>query len=173
LKALHQWYQVKSLLPIVAVSSGYSQRSHFDGQDFLESGKNEIDQDSGWLARAITVKNKRALAVSRSTPISLRSSDQVNTWYPSKLKNADEDIYSALTKLYQYDDVLKEKLEKGLEVKGLVGKGSKNNKRHGKFIELSEACATLMVEKEGTDCAMLELSGWDTQPVRAKINRAR
>ena len=42
LKNLHQWYQEKSLLPIVAVSSGYSQRSHFDGQDFLESGKNEI-----------------------------------------------------------------------------------------------------------------------------------
>ncbi|MFT5294320.1 MAG: hypothetical protein ACI9YH_000326 [Colwellia sp.] len=162
LKNLHQWYQEKSLLPIVAVSSGYSKRSHFDGQDFLESGKSEIDHDSGWLARAISVKNKRALAVSRSTPISLRSSDQVNTWYPSKLKNADEDIYSALTKLYQYDDVLKEKLEKGLEVKGLVGKGRKNNKRQGQFIELSKACATLMVEKEGTDCAMLELSGWDT-----------
>ena len=83
---LHQWYQEKSLLPIVAVSSGYPRRSHFDGQDFLESGKDEIDHDSGWLAREIAVKNKSALAVARSTPISLRSplanSEQVNTWYP-------------------------------------------------------------------------------------------
>ncbi|MFT6780078.1 MAG: hypothetical protein ACJAV1_004027, partial [Paraglaciecola sp.] len=93
---LHQWYQEKMMLPIVAVSSGYAKRSHFDGQDFLESGKGEIDQDSGWLARAIDIKNKKALAISRSTPISLRSSDQVNTWYPSNLKGSDDEIYSAL-----------------------------------------------------------------------------
>jgi uncharacterized protein (DUF1501 family) len=160
---LHQWYQEKNMLPIVAVSSGYLKRSHFDGQDFLESGKGEIDQDSGWLARAIDVKNKKALAVSRSTPISLRSSDQVNTWYPSKLKGSDDDIYSALGQLYQYDEALKENLEKGLEVKGLVEtETSKNKKRSGKFIELTKACAKLMVGDEGLDCAMLELGGWDT-----------
>jgi uncharacterized protein (DUF1501 family) len=163
LKNMHNWYQEKTMLAIVAVSSGYTKRSHFDGQDFLESGKGEIDQESGWLARAIDIKNKKALAVSRSTPISLRSSEQVNTWYPSKLKEANNDIYSALGQLYQYDEVLKENLTKGLKVKGLVGAVTTNNKnRSGKFIELSKACANLMVGDEGHDCAMLELGGWDT-----------
>ena len=160
---LHQWYQAKQLLPIVAVSSGYSRRSHFDGQDFLESGIGEIDHDTGWLARAIDVKNKRALAVARSTPISLRSSEQVNTWYPSKLKNADDDIYQALAKLYQDDELLSTNLEKGLEVRGLVGQKKVNNKkRQGQFVELSKACAKLMTAEQGIDCAMLELGGWDT-----------
>ena len=163
LKNLHQWYQEKSLLPVVAVYSGYPKRSHFDGQDYLESGKGEIDHDSGWLARAIEVKNKRALAVSRSTPISLRSSDQVNTWYPSNLKDADEDIYAALDKLYQNDESLRASLESGLQVRGLVGdKKGKKKKRQGKFIDLSKACAKLMVGEQGVDCAMLELGGWDT-----------
>jgi uncharacterized protein (DUF1501 family) len=163
LKNMHNWYQEKTMLAIVAVSSGYTKRSHFDGQDFLESGKGEIDQESGWLARAIDIKNKKALAVSRSTPISLRSSEQVNTWYPSKLKEANNDIYSALGQLYQYDKVLKENLTKGLRVKGLVGAVTTNNKnRSGKFIEISKACANLMVGDEGHDCAMLELGGWDT-----------
>ena len=103
LSNMHQWYQEKSLLPIVAVSSGYQQRSHFDGQDFLESGKDEIDHDSGWLARALDQRGKRALAISRSIPISLRSSNQVRTWYPSKLKSADTNIYAKLSKLYQSD----------------------------------------------------------------------
>ena len=103
LSNMHQWYQEKSLLPIVAVSSGYQQRSHFDGQDFLESGKAEIDHDSGWLARALDQRGKRALAISRSIPISLRSSNQVRTWYPSKLKSADTNIYAQLSKLYQSD----------------------------------------------------------------------
>jgi len=161
---LHHWYQQKSLLPIVAVSSGYPKRSHFDGQDFLESGKGKIDHDSGWLARAIDVKNKSALAVARSTPISLRSSsvhsEQVNTWYPSKFKSADEDIYSALGKLYKDDEALKESLASALQVKGLVGNSS--NKRKGKFIDLAKSCAKLMTAEQGMDCAMLELGGWDT-----------
>ena len=163
LKNLHRWYQESTMLPIVAVSSGYSQRSHFDGQDFLESGKAEIDHDSGWLARAIDVKNKRALAISRSTPISLRSSVQVNTWYPSKLKSANEDIYSALSQLYQYDDALKEKLDKGVKIKALAeGNNTKNKRQKGSFIALSKACAKLMAGDTSLDCAMLELGGWDT-----------
>jgi uncharacterized protein (DUF1501 family) len=162
---LHQWYQEKSLLPIVAVSSGYPKRSHFDGQDFLECGKSEIDHDSGWLARAIEVKNKSALAVARSTPISLRSSlldsEQVNTWYPSKFKSADEDIYAALNKLYQNDEALKEKLTSALAVKGLVDDNGQN-KRKGKFNDLAKSCAKLITTEQGVDCAMLELGGWDT-----------
>ena len=160
---LHQWYQAKQLLPIVAVSSGYDRRSHFDAQDFLESGVGEIDQDSGWLARAIDVKNKRALAVARSTPISLRSSGQVNTWYPSNLKSADDDIIEALAKLYQNDELLSANLEKGIEIRGLVKpEMDKNSKRQGQFVELNKACAKLMVADKNVDCAMLELGGWDT-----------
>jgi len=165
LSNLHQWYQEKSLLPIVAVSSGYAKRSHFDGQDFLESGKGEIDHDSGWLARAINAKNKNALAVAQTTPISLRSpvtkAEQVNTWYPSKFKSADEDIYAALNKLYQNDAALKEKLTSALEVKDLVDDSSQN-KQKGKFIDLAKSCAKLMSGEQGVDCAMLELGGWDT-----------
>ncbi|XQW86841.1 DUF1501 domain-containing protein [Thalassotalea piscium] len=168
LVSLHQWYQDKQLLPVVAVSSGYSRRSHFDGQDFLESGNGKIAYDSGWLARAIDVKNKRALAVARSTPISLRSSEQVYTWYPSKLKNADDDIYQSLLALYQDDELLRSHLISALAVKGVIGKQSnQNNKQQGRFVELSKACAKLITAEQGVDCAMLELGGWDTHSNQA------
>jgi uncharacterized protein (DUF1501 family) len=169
LKHMHAWYQDKSMLPIVAVSTGFKQRSHFDGQDFLESGKREIDHDSGWLARAINVKNKQALAVSRTIPISLRNSKQVNTWYPSRLKNKDTDIYAALGKLYQNDEALTQNLEDGIKIKGLVGSDNiKGKKQQGTFVELSKSCAKLMVGNQGPDCAMLELGGWDTHNNQSK-----
>lgn len=162
LSNMHQWYQEKSLLPIVAVSSGYQQRSHFDGQDFLESGKAEIDHDSGWLARALDQRGKRALAISRSIPISLRSSNQVRTWYPSKLKSADTNIYAKLSKLYQSDTLLNDSLERGLTVRDLLDK-KQSKKRQGKFIDLTKACANLLTnQNENIDCAMLEFGGWDT-----------
>ena len=163
LKQCHQWYKEQALTPIVAVSSGYPRRSHFDAQDFLETGLGDIDHDTGWLARAVDVKNKRALAVARATPISLRSSDNVNTWYPSNLISAEDDIYEALNGLYKNDEQLQSTLASGLMVKEMaMGAQSKNQKKKGKFIDLSKACAKLLRGDEGVDCAMLELGGWDT-----------
>lgn len=161
LKYLHSWYKNKELSPIVAVGSGYERRSHFDGQDYLESGLEAINEDSGWLARAIEYKNRKGLAVSRSTPISLRGTTPVSTWYPSSLKDADDDIYSSLGKLYEQDDLLSSRLEEGLKVQSMAG-SSNTKKRKGKFIDLTRSCAHLLKNNNEIDCAMLELGGWDT-----------
>jgi len=48
--------------------------------------------------------------------ISLRGNDGVNTWYPSKLKDANENIYTALDTSYQNDESLISSLESGLVV---------------------------------------------------------
>ena len=151
LKSLHQWYLNKQLMPIVAVSSGYQSRSHFDGQDFLESGMPNIDYDSGWLGRAIEVKNTQALAIARSTPISLRSTDKAATWYPSKLKDSNQDIYDALKRLYEYDPLLQSRLREGLKVQAMLGNDGKSKKRRGKFADLTKACAQLMRTEQGVD----------------------
>jgi len=63
LRTLNQWYQQGQLIPVVAVASPYRERSHFDAQDILESGKLPADQDSGWLARAINHYQGNAVAL--------------------------------------------------------------------------------------------------------------
>ena len=170
---LHAWYKNKQLAPVVAVGSGYGARSHFDGQDYLESGKPTTDHDSGWLARAIDIKNKKALAIAHSTPISLRSSEQVSTWYPSKLKESKEDIYQQLGKLYRDDEELSARLQEGLETKRLAEMDMGGDKKqNGKFKDLTAACAKLLIAEHGADCAMLELGGWDTHNNQeARLNR--
>ncbi len=162
LEFLYNCYQEKALIPIVAVSSGFTSRSHFDGQDFLETGNGGIEHDNGWLARAIKVRNKRALAIARTTPISLRNQARVNTWYPSRINSADGDTYAALSELYQYDNSLTAHLDKGLAIRGLVGANNLQQKRRGKFVDLAKACAQLITADPSIDCAMLELGGWDT-----------
>lgn len=164
---LQQWYQQQQLLPIVAVSSGYQRRSHFDGQDFLESGLPQPDLDSGWLARAIQVQQKQAMAIAQSTPISLRGSTQrPSTWYPSRLPDAQQDTYQALQTLYQDTPDLLNKLNEGLATEALLEKQQMKNKQKGNFIELSRSCGQLLVE-DNLDCAMLSLGGWDTHQGQA------
>ncbi len=146
---LHQWYKQNQFIPVVAVGTGYGARSHFDGQDFLESGSAQMSHESGWLGRAVAIKHKKALAVAQSTPISLRqqiTQADITTWYPSNLKNADDDIYHTLAKMYENDQLLAERLASGGEMKAMVGMNAMQVKK-GNLINLARSCAKLMTEQ--------------------------
>lgn len=160
----YQLYKDKSLLPIVAVGSGYAARSHFDGQDFLESGLGVVEQDSGWLARGMDLKHKKGIAVSQSMPVSFRQSEYANTWYPSRLKSAEQDYYQQLENLYSDNMKMQSVLEKGLELRATI---KKEKKQRGQFVQLADACTKLLVKDPSLSCAMLELGGWDTHNQQA------
>ena len=161
LKNLHTWYQQKQLLPIVAVGSGYPSRSHFDGQDYLESGTGTQNTKTGWLARALNQKHSNAIAIDYSTPVSLRGSKAVNTWYPAKLKPADDDIYQTLKTMYQNDKPLLDNLNHGLAIKSKT-ENLDHKKSKANFASLTRGCAQLLTQSPDMDCAMLEIGGWDT-----------
>ncbi|WP_076408912.1 DUF1501 domain-containing protein [Shewanella sp. UCD-KL12] len=163
LSNLHSWYQAKALLPIVAVSTGYESRSHFDGQDYLESGTGSQNYDSGWLGRVMAIQQNDSIAISQTTPISLRGSDKVSTWYPSNLKTAEDDVLQSLMQMYQDDELLHTHLSKGIALKeSAMSSGATSKKTGRQFSELATACANLLKANKQMDCAMLELGGWDT-----------
>lgn len=157
---LHNWYQQKQMLPVVAVASPYRQRSHFEGQDILESGLMPMNQDNGWLSRALEITGKTGLAVSHSLPVSLRGGQLAGTWYPNTIPSAREDLYQRLFQLYKQDNLLHNRLEEALRVRKVVGNSMDGNSR--KFMALAQAAGTLLSHQEGPDVIMLEMGGWDT-----------
>ncbi|TLU67407.1 DUF1501 domain-containing protein [Thalassotalea litorea] len=158
---MHELYKQNQLLVINAVSSGFTERSHFDGQDFLESGLAHIDADTGWLGRAAASRVNKAIAVANSVPISLRGYDKVTTWYPSRFHSADASVFDALEDLYQSDKLLSKRLAQGLELRQLTSEGRGGYNR-GRFVDLAQSCGRILANDQGTDCAMLEVGGWDT-----------
>src|SRR5882762_3328164 len=63
---LHRLYRANQAIVVHAVASPYRERSHFDGQDVLESGYAKAGAtDSGWLNRA-------AVALQPDQPTDLR-----------------------------------------------------------------------------------------------------
>lgn len=160
LKQLYSWYQDKQASFVVAVGSGYPSRSHFDGQDYLESAGH--GQESGWLARALQAHKGSAVAITQATPISLRGATApVTTWYPSRLKDNSEDTYEAILSMYQEDAMLQQAFAQGLELKmkAMMGESAKQN---GQFVSLAQGCGRLIKGSSDIDCAMLEMGGWDT-----------
>ena len=161
LKNMHQWYQQKQMMPVVAVASPYRSRSHFAAQDMLESGLIDTHHEDGWLGRALNEYQGEAFAIARSVPISLRGSQNTRTWYPSNLPEADIGLYQQLDELYQYDPALMTMLERGMQTRKTINMDSKSP-RKPKFSHLAQNCGELLAANNNASCAMLEMGGWDT-----------
>ncbi len=159
---LYQLYRARQMAPIIATASGTHIRSHFKAQDLLECGLDDVDYDSGWLNRALAGYRGEGLAVAHSIPISLRGQRAAKTWYPDSLPAASDDLYQRLGMLYESEDSLKARLEEGLDTREKLGMENSGRKTNRKFAVLAQACAKLMAQADGPDCAMLEMGGWDT-----------
>src|SRR5215813_8551820 len=110
----HRLYQAKQAAIVHATATPYRERSHFDGQDVLESGINRPGAaDTGWLNRALLAlePNGRvnpggssAFGVGTITPLIVRGKAPILSWTPQRLLPASEDTQARLLDLYQRTD---------------------------------------------------------------------
>src|SRR6266705_4202529 len=92
---LHRLYKVGAATIVHATATSYRERSHFDGQDVLESGLARPGAVStGWLNRALTAlapanranpKARDAFAVGPIAPLVVRGPATVMAWTPPRL----------------------------------------------------------------------------------------
>jgi uncharacterized protein (DUF1501 family) len=119
---LHRLYQAEHAAIVHATATPYRERSHFDGQDVLESGLTKAGAtDSGWLNRALSLleadgrvnpQGSRAFAVGPVTPLVVRGTAPVMSWVPPQLLPASDDTHMRLLDLYRLTDP---KLARALE----------------------------------------------------------
>jgi uncharacterized protein (DUF1501 family) len=93
-------YREKHAAVIHAVSTPYRDRSHFDGQDVLESGY--AGPGPGWLNRALEALPRgdrvmSGLAIGPTTPLVLRGAAPTVGWAPVALPQADDDTAMRLS----------------------------------------------------------------------------
>jgi uncharacterized protein (DUF1501 family) len=162
-----------------ATATAYRERSHFDGQDVLESGQaGPGSVQSGWLNRALAaipsgerVGGRTGLAVGLSTPLVLRGAAPVLGWAPQYLAAASDDLAARVLDLYAHrDPVLQAALAKGLETdriaahEGMMTDGAKRagmNTPVG-MRQAAEGAAKLLAADDGPRVAALAFDGWDT-----------
>src|ERR1700731_5172924 len=89
---LHRLYQAGQATIVHAVATPYRERSHFDGQDVLESGLAKPGTaDTGWLNRVLAAlepegrvdpHGRQAFGVRPITPLVVRGPAPVLSWVP-------------------------------------------------------------------------------------------
>ncbi len=166
-----------------ATATPYRQRSHFDGQDVLESGQPGPGRvDTGWLNRLIgtlepgdPVRASSALALSEAVPLVMRGPEKVVSWTPAGFPDASSDTRLRLLDLYTHTDPeLASLLEEALALEAVAGSSSdmdavmaaigqadlSNLSRQ--FSEMAAAAGRLLAQGEGPRIAALSYPGWDT-----------
>jgi uncharacterized protein (DUF1501 family) len=174
MKSFANMYAEKQAAVIHAVATGYRDRSHFDGQDVLESGYPGTGRtDSGWLNRALETlpkgsKVRAGLAVGAATPLILRGSAPVTGWAPTQLAHASDDMAMRLLDLYKSrDPALANALAQGLSVEAIVSRElGERRGPSGNFIDnmrqIARGAAKLMAADDGPRISALSFDGWDT-----------
>jgi uncharacterized protein (DUF1501 family) len=166
-------YRDKKAAVVHAVASPYRDRSHFDGQDVLESGYAGPGRvQSGWLNRALEAlpRGERVtsgLAIGPTTPLVLRGAAPTVAWAPVALPTAADDTAMRLVDLYTHrDPALAKALSQGLQLdKAAQGDDMKpkpgtNGAAAMKLV--ARGAAKLMSADDGPRIAALAFDGWDT-----------
>ncbi len=172
LGGLAKLYQSKQALFAHAVASPYRDRSHFDGQNVLESGgARAYARKDGWMNRMLGLLpggSARAIAIAATVPMALRGEREVASYAPSNLPDASDDLLQRVAMLYQGDAQLHGIWEQATATRLLAGDLAADNGRNA--AATGALAARLMVPDNGARIAMIETGGWDTHAgQRARI----
>jgi uncharacterized protein (DUF1501 family) len=175
---LKSLYDAKELVVFHNICSPYRDRSHFEGQNVLESGgvQPHLLQD-GWLNRALQpmglAGTDRALAIAQTPPLMLSGKIQTGSWMPAVMPAPDELFLNQVRVLYADDAVLKQSLSSALALRAAAQNAmddsssmppgqKRSGGAYGDLTPLFQGAGKLLAAADGPRVATLEASGWDT-----------
>jgi uncharacterized protein (DUF1501 family) len=174
LAGVYEQFGKKQALLVHAIASPYRDRSHFDGQDVLESGTSGVGSvRDGWLNRALLTlggsqDRELAIAMAQNTPLVLRGDNAVTSWAPSQLPDADDSTLRRLQDMYAADDFFATRLAHALKSQEIadgdadMGKMRSRGNEAAQLHTLMQATARFLSADDGPRLAVLEAGGWDT-----------
>jgi uncharacterized protein (DUF1501 family) len=163
-----------------AAATPYRERSHFDGQDVLESGYSGPGRvDSGWLNRAVLrlppgeSGRARGLGVGVVAPLVMRGPAPTLGWAPPALPEAGADLAQRVLDLYAHrDPALGAALAAGLETERLARQGGMSDDMKKSRVggmdqaagmrQAAAGAARLLAAADGPRVAAIAFDGFDT-----------
>ncbi len=188
---LSEAWQAHELTVLHAVATPYRERSHFDGQDVLESGYARPHAvQTGWMNRALlriggAQRREAGVALGANVPLVMRGPAEVASWSPSRLAMLDEDTLQRIAELYASDPVLGLRLADALSSDAIATQASADAKAQeaavmadadpslvaalparqpgaAQYAETVKATAGFLKRPDGPRVAVFDTTGWDT-----------
>lgn len=188
---LQRMFAANEAIVVHASATSYRERSHFDGQNVLESGVEKPGTvETGWLNRLlaglapgdrVATNAGSAFAVGPVTPLVARGPAPMLVWSPRRSASAGDDTITRLVDLYRHTDVrFAQVLEGHAKLAALAAKSHIVEKPAGPiagpfvpplayaaqqrayFAAVVGAAAQYLAQPDGPRVGALALDGWDT-----------
>lgn len=181
-------FEKREALAVHATATPYRGRSHFDGQDVLESGLAGVGRvEDGWLNRALGVlpslgaaAPRKGLAMGAVVPLVMRGRAPVLSWIPDTSSlplrvstiGRLNDLYAAtdpkLAKAFAEGIAIErvgqgDGLIAGKAVAGAAGGPARPQQQpFRELVETAEVAAKFLAAGDGPRIGALSVNGWDT-----------
>ncbi|MDN3645780.1 DUF1501 domain-containing protein [Pontixanthobacter aestiaquae] len=157
-------YSQKQALFVQAVASSYRERSHFEGQNVIESGgATAYSVRDGWLNRLLGLipeQDIRALALSPSIPLAMQGAQSMSSYAPTALPGADKDLMARVGRIYESDPELGALFAEAQKTRAMAGDTQMRNLRDAE--KVGGLAASLMIGAGAASVMMIESNGWDS-----------
>jgi len=158
-----------------AASIPYTQRSHFEGQNLMESGgRTPYQEKTGWVGRAMKLANLQGdgLALSLPMPLLLRGIPKNNNYFPGRGRLPRERTLELLRSIYaeSSEDELLEMMNyiKKRKNEEMMGGTMRRGKRENK--NLARQAAKYLRKSDGPRVAVFEVNGFDTHAAQGGVD---
>ncbi len=167
LKNFHNaWKEGKAAI-VHSTNIPYTMRSHFEGQDLMESGGHKpFAEYTGWLGRGIEAAGLEGLAIALPMPLILRSKANLDNYFPTKLSTPSPDIMRRVAETYPINSNLESTIKRILMRPSsmLSGRGSR------KAFKLAGTAAKALAKADGPRVAVFDINGFDTHAAQGGSN---
>ena len=175
LKAFNECWNENTGSIVHATSIPYTQRSHFEGQNLMESGGRVAYQEkTGWVGRAMNLAKLQGdgLALSLPMPLILRGIPKNNNYFPSDGRLPRKETLDLLRSVYaessedellEMMDFIKKRKDEQM-MSGTTGHGKRKNKN------LAKQAAVYLRKSDGPRVAVFEVNGFDTHAAQGGVN---
>ncbi|QFY60338.1 DUF1501 domain-containing protein [Rhizobium grahamii] len=156
----------RELAFVQAVSTPYrDQRSHFDGQDMLESGGEHVQEEkTGWLNRALAViprsDARKAIDINTSTELILSGPSNVDVWASDSDLGPAKDEMQFLKRLYAGDPAFAKAMEEATRANAASVMTEPDGPRGEKIADIAALAGKML--KGDYRIASFSITGWDT-----------
>ena len=175
LKAFHRCWKENTGSIVHATSIPYTQRSHFEGQNLMESGGRVAYQEkTGWVGRAMKLAKLQGdgLALSLPMPLLLRGIPKNNNYFPADGRLPRKDTLDLLRSVYadSSEDELLEMMNfiKKRKDEQMMGGSVFRDKRENR--NLARQAATYLRKSDGPRVAVFEVNGFDTHAAQGGVD---
>ena len=159
LEAFHECWREGTAAVYHATSIPYTGRSHFDGQNLMETGAHvAYAEKTGWLGRGMDAAELDGLAVSLPMPLLLRGSTGLDNYFPTYMRMPSNSALESIQASYTPGSDLAHTLDRIRHRPAAMMVQYGDNEAH----ELARVAADELSREDGPRIAVFDLDGFDT-----------